>query len=738
MNDQKNANSSGNERTVLTKTEQVLDALNSLPDSNLGKGVGAICDFSEHVTMGILSYARNRYAANIIETTKNEDLNNREKALAIGMQGIAVAPAYAQIVRCAVPIPAVQGIASISSVIGDFTDYKLDKRKRDRLRAKQITKSELLEIMRKLPDDRKSVYQHYLFSQSVIYDALYNYRKIIMNNAELTPIYKSEKIEIINKLITGLANESDVQNELIAFQSLKSDLEYHINDWNQDRIEKSDYEHTILDIDVAISLITEYEKGRVEFDLRRKKFPEIKEKMQQYHDLHKKIFSQDLPIFSKNKILELTENPSLLNEGEISLLRASMMNHHLNSSPKKQLELLDADMSNRVSKVVLNKQDYDNVDIFIKQPRVILGLLEQAREYINVNQELSIAEKEAAVIKLNDEIKRMTILLMSAPNENIHFDFERIDPELRSIFERSAEAQGDYFYLENLKNQIIRYEQAQQAFLDIFSSQVLHEGRSENVVENLKKSILMHKDVSLVQYSQSLVSPYENMSMDTVNSTPVITPSALKKIEVSVVKIVLDALNQNAEFDNLSLDDQKSFLNSLVTKTILESVLTKEGLERYQMEQASFRHKTQLSNELNSIYQKQTEVANELISGIYERSQLEKSVVVHKGIIVTDIGMMIASLVGTVVPPLAVITAPAVSVASIGIEGAKIGLHVHDVRTQRKIEQSKTPEEVMSLSSKTKKSITPYKQLSSDTGANKVVEPGAELTEVRKSPRPQK
>lgn len=721
-----------------TKTEKMLDAISTLPDSNLAKGVSAICDFSEHITIGILSSIKSRYVSNIRETIQSEDLTNREKALGIGMQAISVVPAYAQIVRCAVPIPPVQGIASIASLIGNVTEYKLDKRKRDRLSAKQITKAALLEIMKQIPDDRKNVYQHYLFSQSVIYDALYNYRKLIMTDSELTPIDKAEKIEVINRLISGLANETDVQNELTVFQALRNNLEHRINSWNQKCVEKSDYEHTILDLDVAISLITEYEKGRVEFNLRKRNHPEIKEKMQQYHELQKKIFSQDLPIFSKNKILALSENPSLLNEDEMSLLKASMMNHHLNSTPKKQIDLLDADMSNRVAKVVLTQRDHANVETFIKQPRVILDVLEQAREYINTNQTLSIVEKEHGLIKLNDEIKRMTILLMSESNENVHFDFEKMDPELLDIVCRSAEMQNDYFYSENLKNNIMKYEQAQQAFHDIFSSPMLYEARDENIVENLKKSILMHKNVSLVQYSQSLVAPYENMRVDTVNNIPVITPSNLKQIEVSVVKKVLAEVEQNTEFENLPLENQMSFVNSLVTKAILGSVLTKEGLERYQMEQASARQKTQVSNELNALYQKQTEGANELISGIYERAQLEKSVVVHKGIIVTDIGMMIASLVGTVVPPLAVITAPAVSVASIGIEGAKVGLYVQDVKTQHKIEQSKTPEEVRSLSSKTKKSITPYKQLSSDARVNRKVDLGVEPIEAKKSPRPQK
>lgn len=690
------------------KINEIKQAIQDASESEVAFTGKNIADFAERVAKQIYIFYTGKLGSDAASYIQSDRLTTLEKVGATAGTAISVVPTYANIIRIVTPIPAIQLAASIASVIGAVTEYKEDKLERDFLRKKQITTKKLNQLIKNQNYSLEELHKfyHYLSSQSFLYNTLYSYRKLLLTDTTLPLEERSKKVKTINNIIESMSQDKEIKkqdlDELKTFSNL---LETQIESINHHRTLMNDYTNLIPSPEDATEILDKYESGRVYFKEIKNIDKNLLEAMKEYKKNANAIYSQDLPSATKDLLFKMSESvdPNL---EDVSLLKASLINHYINSTAKNQIALQDADLNLASSKVLLSKKDLEQIENFYKRPREILNIIGEVKNKILSNEQL---EHKNKLVEILNKITMSTAsdLFLELPNINADhiFDYKQIyELMIQEDPQQDGKALKDT--IENLENIInttdtkskidhalALIEKDKDNFNDIFSSDLLKKARTNENIENLKNSIILHKKTSLAQHSQELLSILPNIIVDTGNEKKIsFTKQHFSKLEILISKIILNKIMSDNTFKKLDVNEKMTAIKHMVTDETLKTILGEHGLERFKMEKNSEKEQIEISEQFKSYLEKNSKDISEIVSNIFDRANLETSTTIRKGILAAELGTAALHVAGTLATPAAPLSlgiGVLGSAAGIAITGTGIALDVLSEKTDDKKEDFK-------------------------------------------------
>ena len=352
------------EISILKIGSQIKEAFSKFSHLQLGEGFGKLAELGgDVINFGVSAFT----AFLIVDILQNENLKTRQKILpTIGYSlGILVTLPLAIFIIAGVAalIPPFIFAASCVSVVRDTATYMEERSERNNLNKELISTKELVKKITeaKLAPLTEKMVQDYLHGRDKLYTQLYAARQAIITNGKLGVQDKKAKVLAINKIIEDFysANQDPTDKQIPQLQEIA------------DRLKESGYVELNQQLLDYKQVCQSYSQASLPVSL--------KKSITLYQFSHEKIYSQDLPVSTKQRSIQLIEGKKI-KEDDLKLLYSELGNRYLNQTPLMQINVQDDNFQGKLKDNAVEPDKIALINEYNQQPRKAYDQIIQLRE----------------------------------------------------------------------------------------------------------------------------------------------------------------------------------------------------------------------------------------------------------------------------------------------------------------------------------------------------------------------
>lgn len=393
-------------------------------------------------------------------------------------------------------IPPLMFITSLGGFAYDLGFYVEEREERQSLLNQFISKSDLQSKINKTisNDKQKEIIFEYSCGQSEIIASLYQIRFQIINDKKYSLKTKREFIHLVNQLI----------------EQVHQDLPFSTQDF---KLKLKQLKEIRATSDTLLKRIASYNNARREF----KKInlnPDFNDLIESFRTMQGKIFTQDLPLEDKQKLVKLLEDKTI-NDNELELLLAKIGNHFVNHSSHWQVQARDYELNDSLDKVIKRTNQLKAIVQFYQLPRKIAHQLHQLIDKIKQDKNFTQKNKDKLIANIMSIHHQLSSPVYTASQQA---DWKKLKQSLGRYKKETAD-------IEKTLSQLNPYF---KKFNDVMK-------RHEKT--DIPNRIIRHRTTTLVQFSFGLDNEFSLPKLSTDDQNNLIAEIESTAVGKEIVEV---------------------------------------------------------------------------------------------------------------------------------------------------------------------------------------------------------